>query len=212
MIKTILSILFLMGCQITKPDPDKYYRKSMDLTVNGVSGRGMLVAPLSDEGYLIEGGFDAAINYLEIESCHRYDLLEHSDDEFVYEYNQNDFERSGLCYVLITGLSNTGFHSWGLIEFKNDKENLDADVFCNGQLTKTAGVSVCQSKVGKTQAIRFGEKVRVRSTCNTATKTKDQMTYVYDIQEGLCSYLFTVSGNVHRLTTFGYDEVLLKGH
>lgn len=209
----LLLLLFLIGCQTTKPDPDKLYRKDMSLTVNGISGRGVLVAPASGFDYVIEGYLKTVANYLEIDTCHRYDLLEEQGEEFVYGYHQDEaIEGSGLCYLKIAGLNNAGYHSWGLVEFINDEESLQAEISCNGAFNQTTGVSVCQSRVGKTQGIGFAERVRVRSTCGQTVKTTDQKNFTYDIPRGLCSFLFTSLEGKHRHTSFGFDEVLLKGY
>ena len=210
MLKLFLLLLFL-GCQTTHPDPAKLYRKDMALTVNGVSGLGVLVAPANGFDYIIEGQLETQANYLEIETCHRYELLQEKGKEFTYGYHQTEeIEGTGLCYLKISGLNNAGYHSFGLVEFINDGENLSADVLCNGVFTSSAqGVSVCQSRVGKTQAVRFSERVRVHSTCGLTVKTTDQKNFTYDIPRGLCSFLFYTVADKHRHTSFGYEEVLL---
>lgn len=103
-----------------------------------------------------------------------------------------------------------GRHSFGIIDFKRSNFNLEASVECDGVTTAQAGVSLCQGKINSFQRIKFKDtpelfasdkcKQDIRPTANG---------FEIMIKKDLCVYLFKGNNQYHRLTTFGFEDVLI---
>jgi hypothetical protein len=207
--KFLLIFLFL-GCQTPTADPDKLYRKNMNLKINGVSASGTYVAS-KHKAFRIEAKFPASIEKLKLNSCHRYVVHKKVGRSWEYTYVQNDgIENVGLCVVDIGAFDEKGEHSWGMIEFINDEDvSLPAVVKCNGVKSKPVGVSICQSQKDLRQSIEFEEKTKVyaQDECDKPY-TYDDKTFFYQINRGNCVFIFQQGKQFHRHRTFGYDDEL----
>lgn len=215
----------LLNCankgQMASFSPDKEYRKNLSMTINGRAGKGMMTVPKAPT-YLLELFPPAKAEVIKITSCHREIIEERKDRPTIWGSNKpirfnltpaDGIETFGACPWAISTLDLDGNNGWGFVEFENEK--LDATLLCNGDAIDAYGVSVCQSKRGLTQRIIFQEKVIFRQTgnCEELDPLKSMPAFDLITPKGMCVYLFTGqdSGNAHRLTIFGYDDIYIEG-
>jgi len=223
MLKTILySSVLLASC--TAQDAKNFsstnddvptYKKTLNMKVNGHPRRGTMVVPKTVH-YKIELKLDDRMELIKLMTCHREIPVEkegwRSRKEHTFEFDlQPDMEGDGFCPIYIGAFDVQGQHASGMIEITN--ETLPAVVKCNGTKENNVGVSLCRSRVGLLQQISFQQKVLVDSYIGNCPEvvTEDEKTFLVPLLEGVCSHVFygTESKNYHRLTTFGYTDILL---
>lgn len=196
------------------PDSTEF-KKTMKIKVNGKSGRGMLVVDKASK-YKIKIDLGSRSELVKLSSCHREYTVEKSGwsgrREHTFEYTPvEEIELNGFCPIFIGSFDKSGGHEWAMIEIRN--RSMKAISTCNGVRKTEAGVSLCQSRAGLLQMISFPDKVRYESTdgCGLVSSS-DGMTYQYEIPKGVCSIAFyhPRSKVFHRLTTFGYNEYIIK--
>lgn len=210
---------FLLSCACSpapeKLDPAILYRRDMTITINGKTFTGVAVAPAADK-YDIKAQTIGRNDVFTFTTCHL-------EKEFRPGRNDLSFTfvpRIGLensidsCIAELGGFDkDKGRHSWGLIEFENPAYKVVASVDCNGETYDANGVALCQSLTGLKQRIKFKYPVKVSPPigCRMLTPV-DEMTFVYEMVKGRCVYdFYEPSFNRRfRLTTFGYQEILIK--
>lgn len=130
--------------------------------------------------------------------------------ELKYTYRPNVFERSRkICPLFIHAFDrDKGRHSFGLIDFKREIYKAKAIVDCNGVTSKESGSSICQSNEGLYQRISFDEDSKMKSDCQEVIE-KEGFTYKIKMKKGLCLTTFIVGNDFYRLTTFGFEKVLI---
>ena len=193
-------------------DPNKIYRREIQLEVNGLKGEGVLVA-LKSSKYVIKGKSKNDFDLLTISTCHRDFKAEKLGNEFEYEYEPvSGLEDMGGCPLRISGFDAKGAHSWGLVDFEDDLAKAQATLKCNGVIREAHGVSVCQSREGLIQEIKFMISMRISpdQTCPMPLAS-DEKTFQFPIAPKECVYAFmSLDGQIHRLTTIGYQGILLE--
>ena len=213
---TLIGLLFL-GCSKTTDliKTKVNYKKTLEFSVNGKVFKGVGV-PKYSKSYLVEIEAPFKLNYVKIESCHREMVLKNAyhkkriiknRKKFQFNYNPIGIERE--CILFITALNESGKGRFAQVVFQSKKYTLNALNFCNGEKSKTAGVSFCQSKKGLTQLIQFDEDLVVRSTC-PIYPFETKKTFKYDPQSGDCVYLFLGRDRLHKLIVYGYDEIIFE--
>ena len=115
--------------------------------------------------------------------------------------------------MFISAYSKRGLHSWGFIDFEDIDHDLEARLLCNGKQSYPVGVSVCQSLNGLLQQISFPGEVNYAFSEECKMKTKDNIVFDFEMTNGECVFLFRSKQNkkLHRLTTLGYQEILIRG-
>ncbi len=194
----------------------------MKIKVNGHKGVGTLVVPATGVfNFEIEarGKLDAFV----YSNCQRHIYQEEAWGEGWFdsayktkiEYIPNAKER-GHCPLNFEGYEKKkGRHSWALVDIEDGSANLPALIYCNGSTYNSRGVTVCQSKAGLRQHISFTEEVNVVPPpgCGQLT-TKNSKDFDISLGRGECVYIFQEkkkdSNKHHRLTTYGYDEIILR--
>lgn len=238
----ILYLSLLNSCQTLveqKIDTSKIYKKDLILESTFRAGVGTVV--LKDRNsYKITITSPYSMDIIKISSCHRSILLEdkkitkkaktYFGKMFKIQDNKQ-LNSKTFYYSPVVGLEKTnkgscpleiesystieGRYSTGFIAFENQNYKLHATMECGGVVAGRDGVSVCQEKKGLLQGISFIKTVTYKSIpkdCNVL-KTKDNMSFTYEIGNQTCSYLFlTESGKdeFHELIVLPYDERLLK--
>lgn len=208
-------------------NPDTVYKRDMVLSVNGIKGDGVLVVPQKDvhKMHIIAQG---DLDLFTFTTCHREESTENASNvttraglfrrtiekkrEIDLEYTPTIIERSGGCPVYVGGYEQEkGRHSWGLIDFETDDAKLPATLSCNGATVESNGVSICQSRNGLIQAIRFKSSVRVspEPECDLGKTAGDY--FEFSIKKGQCVYAFMdADKKIHRLTTIGYELIPIR--
>jgi hypothetical protein len=207
----LLMILFLAGCASVPPASDILYKKNMDLTVNGYPINGMAVLD-PQHSYTIKAKFDNSMEKIKITTCNRYYVKKKVGKKFEYIYRKlGKIENKGVCIMEIAAFDeNQNENRWATLEFRNDADvNVKAQLMCNGHISNTVGVSICQSQIGLRQAISFNEKTEVyeQDECAKAF-TYDHKTFYIDLTQGACLYLFENKQGFHRLRTYGFHDEL----
>ena len=207
-----LLVLLLSGCiEPGERKPLTIYRMTAKLTVNGKTKYGTLVATKSSK-YQIKARFYRKSEVIKVSSCHREWVSQDADNDISYSYIPvRGIENKGYCPIEIGGFDTKGQHTWGYIDFVDD-ETLPGIIGCDGESSAYIGVSVCQSKAGLIQKIEFLKKVDVYplESCEPP-KFHDGKLWTFKIARGKCGYVFSnPKGEIHRLTTIGYDEVMIR--
>lgn len=204
-------------------DPDLFYKRDMEIRVNGHQGEGVLVIPRASS-YNFDIKAQGKLDLFTLTTCHREQTKEHAGDKGWFKNaNHRKFEfipapleaDSLACPVQLGGYERIkGRHSWAFIDFEHPNLSLPAFLNCNGAQYNTKGVSVCQSKTGLLQEIRFTEQVLWPQE-NTCIKlmSNDEKKFRFKMPKGQCIFRFvTKSGEErwHRMTTIGYQQILIR--
>lgn len=218
MILFLLPLLIFFGCVSLNEqvDANTFYRYDIDINGNGLNSSGLTVLPVHKK-YEFVFKSEGFIDTFTIKTCHQYRTI--VDDSIIKRkyvkitYIPSDLESTKrACPLFVHAYEKgKGRHSFGMIDFQRPFFSLKSKVSCNGTDGYFNGVSVCQSERGLIQQIAFDEKssVEIQAKCSSPT-TKDNKTYQIKLSKGFCSYVFvSESGEWHRLTTYGFEKVLV---
>lgn len=164
------------------------------------------------ENYLIYLDAKKDPEILRFSNCHRDAVVHNANDKFTYRFTPNPLIESGSCLLQISALDSKGYHQFGAISFRDTSEDIEAAVYCNGKSMEYRGASVCQAKVGTTQVIEFKEPMQYKESkgCQVDALKKGQK-FKFTVKEGYCLFLFrSENGGFHKLTTFGYNNIVKK--
>jgi hypothetical protein len=193
-----------------------FYRRDIQFRVNGVKAAGAVVVPKAAK-YVIEGEVKGGFDYLIVRSCHREFTAENEGGSFKYVYEPRaGLEDSRACPLEIRGAEKEkGRHSFGFIDFENERDTLEATLSCNGAVTAYKGVSVCQSPLGLIQKIQFAVPVIVQGGSKDCViaEPKDFMTYEFRTPPKQCLFVFIEKqkpNRTHRMMTLGFEGVVLR--
>ena len=225
-ILTLNAVFFVVGCTSVpqKLDPDAFYKRDMEITVNGYQSEGVLVVPKAKKyDFKIEA--KGKLDLFTFTTCHREKTKENAGEKGWFSdkktrkmtfFPSPDIEASHLsCPVQLGGYErDKGRHSWGFVDFEHESLNLPALLKCNGSVSNHTGVSACQSKNGLIQEIVFSEPVLAAKNpeCGELTST-DEKTFRFKMPKGQCTFRFlTKTGEKkwHRMTTLGYQQILIR--
>jgi hypothetical protein len=213
-----ICLFLLLGCSRTS-DIIKVkinYKKSLSFKVNGQQFKGVGVPTFAKE-YLIEIEAPFKLNYVKIESCHREIVLRNAyhkkrilknRKKFQFNYKPIGLEKE--CIVFITALNENGKGKFGQIAFESPEYKVMATNYCNGIKSKTKGVSLCQTKKGLIQMIEFDEDLIVKSTCPIMGYNGRKNIFKYEPESGDCVFLFMGKDRLHKLVSFGYDQIIYE--
>lgn len=229
MCNRIITILFCSilstSCTSTpqKLDDKIFYKRDMQLSVNGHQGEGVLVVPRSAK-YSFDIKARGKLDLFTFTTCHREQTKEKAGQsgwfsdkkrrKLIYEPVPLESNRFA-CPVQLGGYERIkGRHSWAFVDFEHPSLTLPALISCNGSHYNTRGVSTCQAKTGLIMQIVFSEKViwPEKNTC-VKLESKDSKTFQFKVPRGQCSFRFvTQKGEEkwHRLTTIGYQKILIR--
>lgn len=206
-----------------KLDPSRFYKRDMEITINGLKAEGALVVPKA-QSYKFNIKSQGRLDLFTFTTCHREQTKEKAGERgwFAdkkrrkFEFFPVPIEANPLaCPVELGGYEQKkGRHSWGFIDFEHPDLTLTAELSCNGDKRKVKGVSVCQAKKGLIQEIVFAQPVIVaeKNVC-IILKSKDDKTFRFKMPKGRCLFRFlTKTGDKkwHRLTTLGYEKILVR--
>ena len=142
-----------------------------------------------------------------VQTCHRFDIL--SGVPFQYRYTPAFWlENLGSCVLFMTAIRKDGSKRLAIADF-TATERAPVSVYCNGKTAKATGASICQSRVGLTQALWFDQPAEAYSSdrCSTPVSDGNGSRWEYRMTDGLCVYLFVLQdGTRHRHTTWGFTN------
>lgn len=198
-------------------DKNTFYQR--DIKINNISGAGVItISPQMNIKFIAPEKIDLIV----ITTCHREMTQENLKKyDFTYNYTPNDIELNDVCPMYISTFdSKKGKNGWGYIDFQDKKTILEADIDCNGYAWHSYGVTVCQTRQGLVQRIKFNEPTiagisttakQTGEPCNQPVKI-DEKTYELIPAKGFCVHAFLgmSSGKSHRITTIGYEDILVR--
>lgn len=230
---TLFFILALAGaCTPNEQTPtitsEVFYKRDMILEVGGVRGEGAIVVPLkSVVPFYVTARGD--LNLFTLTTCHREETAEDAGNvtertgwlfkrtitkkrEVKFDFKPTLIESQGGCPIQLGGYEEQkGRHSWGLVDFETPEATLPAILECNGQVVSAKGVSVCQSRVGLIQSIKFSVPVKVSPDAECGLGKTEGDVFEFPIPRGQCVFAFmSADQKIHRLTTLGYEQVLIR--
>lgn len=221
-----LGLLALCSCSTlqavsNKANPETFYKRDMHITVNQTIGDGAIVVPFGTE-YHFEVEAKGKLDLFTFTSCHREITREKAGEGGIFGDKKKvriifhpveGFEDTRTCPVELGGYEiSRGRHSWGFVDFEHPSLKLQARVKCNGKDRTTNGVSVCQARSGLIQEISFSEDVRTSPNPKCPLDEISPRVYRHKSPEGRCVYAFLGrdSGQIHRHTSLGYEQILVR--
>ncbi len=213
---TLFVIYLIAGCAVNAPQvvmEDKFYSRNADFEVNGFKGFGTVVVPRA-ASYDIRIRSAADMDFLLIDTCGREVAIEKAGDDFRYQYTPNVVETTRACPIGFVGVEKgKNRRTVGWLDTEDPRHLMQAQLCCNGGCKAVNGVSACESGSGLIQRITFPGAMIESSPdpeCNIAPSA-DGLMYEFKIPRGECTHVFMEKAaphRTHRLSTFGYDEVL----
>ena len=215
-IPQIANIFFGKASETYPPGELYKYRGEVAITVHNVKFDGMAVTKQEPLEVRIDSAFE--LDRIQFTSCGRHDVRRDlscgffcKSKAYIYPYSPNEIESKGLCPLYIEIFSKKALASWGMVAFRHD-ETLQASMGCNGKEKPFAGYSVCQTKAGLDQSIKFQEPIEdfeADPGCNLK-KINDHLFHLRPAL-GMCAATFYAKGKWHTLNLLGYDRVLVQG-
>jgi len=215
--KNLYLLPLLMACSSfpeQKLDLNVLYKRDMDITINGKYWNGVAVAPQADK-YEIKIRTVGRNDNFTFTTCHREESIKNQKNDVAFLFTpRKGIEDGNSCIADMGGLDkDKGRHSWGLVDFENSAYRIQATLDCNGQTLETNGVAVCQSLAGLRQRIKFKYPVKISPSigCRLLTPA-DEMSFVFEMVRGKCVFEFWEPSlsRKFRLTTFGYEQILIR--
>lgn len=216
--------LLLASCSSVqqKLEPELFYKRDVELEINGNYYSGVTVIPKSNH-YSITIIPPGDIDLVLFQTCHRESAIEKASkgwglfgkkSKFTYEYYPvSGIEDSRVCPLRVNVFdSKNGKNAWALLDFEHPLYQLRFNMTCNGEEKQFNGVGICQAKNKSIQRIAFKEPVMFAPSnpgCNDPIKNNSW----YEIKgvTGECLYMFkTESGVLGRLTLLSYEGVLVR--
>lgn len=214
----LISVNFcLMGCASTqqKLDPLIYYKRDMQVEVNGFKGEGTLVVPKSND-YRIRAKFRGKGDLVTLKTCHREQEMEKLGWRETLNYVPNKgLEDDGKCYLELAAFEHKkGRHSWVLVDFESDLFKLPALIKCAGSTYNSRGVTICQSKEKLVQQIIFPEPVELSEKAKCYAKIEKPVSNIWEFHTPNRECTFIIrgkeSGRFHKLTLIGYEKIIIR--
>lgn len=222
------AMAFLFSCSpmpTQNVNPATFYKRDMVLDVNGAHGEGTLVVPMQYAWYRMRVKSRGKLDLFTFETCHREQEAQEAGqgglfgDRTVWEgeyYPVAGIEDTDSCLVRLGGYSKSiGQHSWGIMDIADQRHTLPATVKCNGVQYQSPGVTICQSRQGLIEEISFPVDVVLEQDekCKISDETVGKV-FRYKMPPKECVFAFVEVApkgkqRRHRLTTVGYDGILL---
>ncbi len=215
-------LAFLAGCSSVQQtlDTKLFYKRDVEIEINQVKHEGVTVVPHSQR-YDITLRPKGDLDLILLRTCHREYSGEKVSSGFlsskVFKYIYvpvPGVEDHGVCPLRVDVYeSSKGRHSWALIDFESPDHTVTGQLTCNGEIRRFRGVSICQGKAGTIQHVEFDAPVRFAPAPNGCAAPKMISPNVAELKLSLGECLFyfdTQSGQMGRLTTVGYEGVLVR--
>lgn len=218
-------LVLLSGCGSVNQtvNPDIFYKRDMSIEINDRKAVGVLVVPKAPD-YWFEIEAKGKLDLFTLQSCHREITREKAGEGGIFGnskkvqvgYTQvKGLEDEGGCQVQLGGYEREkGRNSWALVDFQTPDAVLPATLKCNGTTVPSGGVSICQSRAGLIQEISFSVEVIANPPENCPLpRPQDLKTYRFAIPKGQCTFNFMEKSGEHRehrLTTLGYEGILIR--
>lgn len=229
----LFTLSFLVGCTSIpqKLDPKLLYKRDLPFCVKDVGcyeGTAVLPARAAYDFEIAPKG-GAEIDLLVLDTCHR-EFSEQGNLKTNLGFFEKIFGRKSqgwkFSYIPIQGIEDDGDcslriatyekskgrHAWAIVRFEHEKYQLPMQLVCNGMVTQENGVSICQSKAGLSQQMRFTEPVMISADPGCEMPVKgNKAGYEWKINLGECGYTIKgQSGKIHDILAYGYEGLLMR--
>lgn len=194
------------------------YKMDLELS-SGKYGQGMLVLPDKLESKILISA-PAKLDVLLFRSCSREMVIEKPSyrldrSEYLITYKRNEIEQQPACSVDIQVYNKNHVASYGFIDFEDVTATIPALILCGEKEELFNGVSVCQSRVGLLQKIKFNEEVEIETYegCDkiiSIDQTNKGKEFILEATKDYCIYVFKSGLKRHRLTVYGYEDVFIR--
>jgi hypothetical protein len=218
----IALLLLLASCTTVdqKLKTDEFYKRDMIIEFEGVKSEGFVVLPKRNS-YKLRFHAKGKLDLFTLTTCHREitaekirgGIFNQVGTEYEMQFTPIEGIETSNCPIFIGGYDEQrGRHSWGAIEIADPSMDLEAQTLCNGEKRNHKGISICQSKEGLIQEISFPEPVRTAFEGSCKMDSPDGKTFLYEMIKGECAFVFMAKdGRMHRLTTLGYEKIIVRG-
>lgn len=214
----------LAGCATAPKEPMlhnfDYYRAEMVFTIAGRTYKGLAVTPQA-QSINIALQSPVALDRLEISSCSRHVVMRDvdqgsggwwgsQDHSTTYQYSPTDIELQGNCPLHFQAFSKDVQKAWGMVFMRND-QSLPSHMSCNGSMDGPwAGISICQTKAGLQEEIKFDLPVKYAATPECLiTPQPDNKTFQVRSSGGFCKATFSDGTRFNDLILLGYSQVVI---
>lgn len=213
--KKLFSLILLAACT-TPPGPvsdtSSIFKHELEMYVESYTHIG--VGNVVSDSKEIEIEIPAKkTKLITITSCHREQIYRGVNErKWSLFYNpRNGIEDKNYCPLDIKVFYESGHIAYGFLDFKYEKElTIPAKVSCNGKQRDTIGFSICQSRKGLIQRLKFSNNPhpKMQKGCKL-DKGKLLGEYFIRPDKNKCVYLFQLSnGSRYRFVTLGYEEIV----
>jgi uncharacterized protein YceK len=221
-ILVIVMMLIAGSCSTiqTAIDPLKKYKLDLFMKNKEYSATGMMVLPKKDL-YSIIFESEGKMDYFTFKTCSRETVIIDgrrllNRKEVQINYRPNEIEKSMMCAAQVYAVSKDMTTMSGYIDFENDVDKASAILTCGEDTQKTYGTSVCQGRIGLIERIDFEDEMIVSpdegcKNIRSENGTWQGKGFTINIERDYCIFVFMQKNpphNTHKLTTFGYDEIL----
>lgn len=212
------------------PEPGVKYKMDMIVEVDGHVSEGMAVIPKKNS-YWFEVESRGKLDMFTLQTCHREWSKEKAwnvkkkrilfwhkkvkeEKEVDFEYTPvKGLEDDGRCPIKLSAYEiGLGRHAWAYVEMGSPDFNTKATLSCNGVKNNFLGTSVCQSKIGLIQEIKFAKEMLVEPSESCAIGVNKSNVFQFEMKKDFCVYVFKEPNtkNYHKLTTYGYEQILIR--
>lgn len=228
MIRVLLVGLLASGCStlsLLRPtvpldpilDGSVHYARNITFDINGVRGYpGSAIAPKAPK-YTIWAHGAGDMDFLLIKTCGRAIPGSRSDKDFKFEFIPNAVELAEApCPLFFEGVEKgKNRTSWGWIDFKDPKHELQGVLTCNDKEAVVDGVGVCES-MAEAVKVRIAFKAPAiveaqgeRCQVFKAVSGSGEQVYQAVMPRGTCTINFMdkATRKTMRLTLYGWDEM-----
>jgi len=237
----------MIGCTTAPannaPPANPNYELTLSGTLDGAAFTGIAMgSKASQHTITIQSRND--VNYFIAQTCHRFDKREdvisqgwiRETQSWSYTFNQSPtLEDTGDCPMRICVYSKTVGAppvQCAVIDFMNDKYQLQAQNICNGQAPINHGKSLCHTKSGLVERMIFKSPVvipdpepmpqggdpnktyLIPNQCDGKFIDKNNTVWQYVMPENECYIIFADMKAPHpraKLTVIPYDKPLYSG-
>lgn len=218
----LLQLMTLKGCSsqvYEKPESDVYYKMDIEIEYNKAKYSGVAVLPYSP-AYELRFKSPGKMDLFTFRTCSREISIEESrfqgsDKKAVVHYMPTELEQGSCPIDLGSFEKEKGRHAWGIIDFQGRMQNdfMPANIICGGDKYISDGVTICQQREQLIQSIEFDTEVITAPTKECSLDIDKGKKFIFNIKKGYCVYVFMeIKGphRIHRLTTYGYEKILLR--
>jgi hypothetical protein len=201
-------------------DQEKFFRHELIVEINDVEYKGTGIIPPKDIYKIKINKAKGRLDLVRISTCAGEEIVEDVGNKGSFTVGlSKEIEGVDSCLFRIAAYEKKkGRHSWFIADFSDPNETLEYNMLCNGWKKTINGVGICESI--NWQTISFNQEVKIFGEggqsieCNSWLDKSVGAHWEFRMPLRECIYTFTTVKPPFmggRLTTSGYDTVLIEG-